>query len=480
MRRLLTGLTAYAAGLIRASAHAWDRFFFTPADPTTLGVLRVLVGAMLTWSVFAYGLDLQGYLGSTGWADPTVVRQFQMEQRPGSWSFWFYVPDSMLRPVWLGCVAILLAFTLGILSRVTAVLAWIIVVATSRRVPIALYGFDQIIATWALYVACTGASGQAVSLDRYFARLRRNRAEVAKRNKDGRWTAPGGRPEPTVSANVAIRLLQCHLAVVYLMSGMAKLLSPRWWEGNALWRTLVIGDFRVIDLTWMAAYPDLINILTHVALTLEIVYIALVWVGPLRPLIVGSAILMHVGIGMTLGLWEFGLTMIVGNVAFFSGPWLRSLVTGLEPQPLGKVLYDGFCPRCRASMALITAGDPDRLIEPVDLNAVDVSAVHPSLTKEACLRSMHLVERDGKVQSGYDAVMTILAWTPLFSAFSLLRFIPGVSPVGRRVYNRIAASRPRDQVCNDEVCGLHPPVGREAVGAGPPSNSAAPSKRSRR
>ena len=45
------------------------------------------------------------------------------------------------------------------------------------------------------------------------------------------------------------------------------------------------------------------------------------------------------------------------------------------------------------------------MVEPIDLTAVDVEAVHPSLTREACLRSMHLVRSDGRVFAGYDAVL---------------------------------------------------------------------------
>jgi predicted DCC family thiol-disulfide oxidoreductase YuxK len=69
---------------------------------------------------------------------------------------------------------------------------------------------------------------------------------------------------------------------------------------------------------------------------------------------------------------------------------------------------------------------------------------------------MHLVRTDGRVESGYDAVMTVLGWTPLLGPLSLVRHVPGISAIGRRVYRGIADSRPRDAVCNDEVCGLHP------------------------
>ncbi len=457
MRRLVTGPIAYLAGLLRTVRAAWNRFVFHPADPTPLGVVRVGVGALATWSLFVYGLDLHSYLGSSGWSNPATVRHFADFFNPASWSLWLLVPDSLLRPAWVGAMVVSILFTLGLWSRATAVLAWVVFVSTVRRSPVSVYGFDQIISTWLLYLAATGASGQSVSLDRYLARLKRTRVEVARRSKTGPWTAPSGVPEPTVSANIALRLIECHLVLIYGMAALAKFQGPAWWTGDAFWRTIAAGEFRLFDLTWLAAYPRFMEFCTHAALALELSYPILVWIGPLRPMMMALIVAMHAGIGLTLGLTEFSLAMVAGNVAFASGPWLRSLVAGRKPGvAMGQVLYDGACPRCRASMAFLKAGDPDRLLDPVDLTAVDVATIHPSLTKDACLKSMHLVRSDGRVEVGYDAIMTILGWTPLFWPASLVRHLPGVSWVGRRVYQAIADSRPRDFVCNDDTCGLHP------------------------
>jgi len=459
VRRLLNGLTAYPAELARAIGRGWDRFVFTPADPTPLGLIRVAVGALLFWSLLVYGLDLHAFFGRVGWMNLEIVQGLRHQQTPYAWSLWDFIPDGLLRPAWLACLAVLAAYTLGLWSRWTAVLAWAIAVSTARRAPISLYGFDDIVTTWAFYLAVTGASGQAASLDRYLSRLKRNRAEVAGRRKDGRWTGPTGVPDPSTSANIGLRLIQCHLVLIYGMSALSKFRGNAWWEGMATWGTLADGEFRLFDLTWLAAYPLLLNAMTHAALLVETSYPALIWVKPARPLVLAGVAALHAGIGLTLGLFEFGLAMIAGNLAFVSGPWLRSLVSGRD-QPAGKVLYDGACPRCRASMAFITAGDPDRVIEPIDLTAVDVATIHPGLTREACLKAMHLVHRDGRVEVGYEAVMTLLAWTPPSAPLALVRYLPGVSFVGRRVYNRIAESRPRDVACTDEVCGIHPPAGR--------------------
>ena len=471
MRRIVIDMAAYLGGLGRTIARSWDAFFFTPADPTPLGLIRLGVGLMLLWNLGVYGLDLHEFLGSDGWADPETVRFVHAHQSPRAWSFWLHVPDSLLRPAWAACMAILALFTVGLGSRVAAVLAWVIVVSTARRAPVALFGFDQIVSSWTFYLAVTGASGRAVSLDRFLGRYRRAREAVARRRPDGRWTVPSGAPEPSVSANLALRLIQLHLVLIYAMAGLSKLQGQGWWDGMAIWGVLASAEFSQLDFTWIVAYPWLLNLMTHGALALELSYPVLVWARPLRPLLLASVVLMHIGIGTTApGLIIFGLAMIAGNLAFVPGGWLRSLVAGRAgSQPAGRVLYDGACPRCRASMALIAAGDPDRVVEPVDLTAVDVSTINPKLTRAACLEAMHLVRSNGRVDVGYDAVLTLGRWTPMFWPLAVVGALPGVSHVGHWAYNRIAAARPRDVPCTDEVCGIHP-----GPGPGPVPGRAAP------
>lgn len=469
MRRLVTDPRDYLIDLGGTAVRGWNAFFFTPADPTTLGVIRVIVGGLLFWSVFVLGLDLDGFLGSTGWASAEAVRSWWATRAPAAWSFWFAIPDSLLRPAWVVALVVLAMFTVGLGSRVTAVLAWAIAVSTARRNPAILYGFDQIISTWALYLAVSGASGRAVSLDRWISRWRQARRALATRPRDGRINLPSGTPSPSIGANLGLRLIQLHLCLIYGMAALAKLRGEAWWNGFAIWGVIAAAEFRRFDLTWLAGYPLFLNVLTHAGLFLELTYPALIWIRRLRPLLLAAVVMLHVGIDITLGLSEFAIAMLAGNLAFVSGPWLRSLVAGRpEDQPAGTLLFDGACPRCRASIALVASADPDRVVAPVDLTAVDVRSIHPSLTQEACMDAMHLVRRDGRVTAGFDAIATLARWLPLAWPFGILAMIPGVAPLGRRVYHSIAMSRPRDVPCSDESCGLRPPTSRMSS---PPSGS---------
>src|SRR5271157_4557951 len=261
VRRLLSDLANYLGRLVTATRRGWNAFFFTPADPTALGLIRVVVGLLALWSLIVLGLDLRDYFGSDGWADPTVIWQTQRQRQPFAWSFWFLVPDRLLRPVWLACLTILGLYTVGLFSRVTGVLAWVIIASTVRRVPIALFGFDQIVSTLALYLGATFASGQAVSMDRFLRRWRDARAVARSFRPAG---STGGRrvtalepgiPHPTIAANLALRLIQLHLVFIYAMAGLAKVQGPSWWNGMALWGTMTAGEFVTRDFTALAGWP---------------------------------------------------------------------------------------------------------------------------------------------------------------------------------------------------------------------------------
>jgi hypothetical protein len=318
-------LAAYPPRLITNAVRAWHTFFFTPADPAPLGVIRIIVGSLSTWSLFTLGLnEIQNNLGSDGWVSPEALQFFWSDWKESQrvWTFWLLVPDRYLTAVWAASLLALVAFTLGIASRLTAVLAWAIMVSTSRRVPVFYFGFDQAILSWMLYLAFTGASGQAFSVDRLLARRRAAAGAGTSRI-----------PLPTVSANLALRLIQLHLCLIYAVSGLAKLQGRAWWNGEAVLMIVLAPEYRVGNFLWLAAYPRFLNFLTHATVALEVLYPVLVWVRVLRPLMLIGMISFHVCIDLTLGLREFSLAMIAGNLAFVSGAWLRGALRPSESHP---------------------------------------------------------------------------------------------------------------------------------------------------
>lgn len=148
------------------------------------------------------------------------------------------MPDRMLGLAWCVDMVVITLFTFGVASRVTAPLAWAILVSTTRRNPIIIHGFEQVLALWLFYLAVCGSSGQAYSVDRLIARRR------------------GGpdRPVPSVAANIGLRLIQINLAILYGAAGTAKLRGVSWWDGSAIMKILGNAEFRPFDMTWASAF----------------------------------------------------------------------------------------------------------------------------------------------------------------------------------------------------------------------------------
>lgn len=446
MRRLIDGTAAYFADLGRATARGWDTFLFRPSDPTPVGLIRLGLGLLLLWDFAILGMDLHAFLGSTGWADPEALAFFRLgEQDRWSWSLWSFVPDSLLLPAYLTCLVVLLAFTVGLWSRWTAVLAWVILVSTVRRVPVAVFGFDQAASMIALYLAATGASGRAVSVDRFLERFKGTRREVQRGSSVRPFDGPvgDGRPPASVAANLCLRLIQVHLCIIYGLAGLAKLQHPIWWEGWALGSLLGYSEFRPLDLTWLARWPMLLMLLSHGALWLEVLYPVLVWVVKMRPLVVASAVALHLGIAVTMGLYEFAAAMIVANLAFVSGPWLRSLATGTDPEPL-RVLYDGACGICRNSAAVAAASDPSKTVEWLDVTGIDVKTIHESLDQDKAIESIYAVGPGDRVRSGFATVVAVARRVPILWPLGLIGGLPGINAAGQAAYEFVSKHRSRD------------------------------------
>jgi hypothetical protein len=281
---------------LAARGRDWERFWFTPADPVVLGVLRLLVGGMLIYTHVVWGLRLESLFGSHSWAPPALLDQvYGGQEFP---SFWWSVTDAQLRMAHWTCLAILVLFTLGVATPVTSILAFAITVSYAYRARLANYGLDQINALLTLYLAM-GPSGAALSVDRLIGR------------------AFGWRPlRLSWRAGMALRLMQVHICIIYLWAGMSKLQGLAWWDGTSFWLAVANQEYQSRDMTWLAWHPELIHVLTHVTIFWELSFWNLVnrphWRVPM--ILVG--IVLHLGIGACMGMWTFCWIMIFAYLAF--------------------------------------------------------------------------------------------------------------------------------------------------------------------
>lgn len=298
----------YFQTLHNTAERNWDRFWFQPRTPLVLGFIRICTGLMLLYTHAVWGLHLEPLLGRH-----SILAEPEMrEAYTGAWaSFWWYIPADWVGVVHWVCLAVMFLFTIGLWSRVMAVLAWVITVSYANRLFFATFGLDQINAMLTFYLAI-GPCGAALSVDRW------RRARI---DQGDRWCGP-----PSISANISLRLIQLHMCVIYLFAGLAKLEGQSWWNGYAMWQSFANYEYQTLDLTWLAPHVFVWNLLTHATVAWEISFCTLIWFPLLRPLVLACGILMHLGIGLCLGMWTFGLIMLVGCSSFLSPTLLRRLL----------------------------------------------------------------------------------------------------------------------------------------------------------
>src|SRR5215510_2497009 len=60
--------------------HAWNRFWFTPSDPTTLGAIRIFCGVLILYTHLAYTYDLRAFMSRDAWDEYEFCSKDRVEQ----------------------------------------------------------------------------------------------------------------------------------------------------------------------------------------------------------------------------------------------------------------------------------------------------------------------------------------------------------------------------------------------------------------
>ena len=329
---------------------AWDRFWFRPADPLPLGLIRICTGLVILYVHLVYTFDLMALVGPHAWVDSEVMTWLRNDSKfyPPATNWTSYAGEPSLgMPVWsvyfhatepAAIVALhtaflvaMFLFTIGFCTRLTATLTWVGIMSYISRTPTTLFGMDTIMNVVTLYLMI-GPSGATLSVDRLIARWWARR--------QGRALLP---PQPAVSANFALRLMQVHFCFIYLASGLSKLQGPSWWNGTALWGTMANYSFAPMNwpaylafLKFLCEYRPLWEIImtggTYFTLALEISFPFLIWRPKLRWLMIIASTMLHTGIGLVMGLTTFSLFMLCLLLAFVPPETVHAFVAAIRAQ----------------------------------------------------------------------------------------------------------------------------------------------------
>ena len=290
-------------------ARAWNRFWFQPSDPSTLSVLRILVGLSALAYVYSHSADLVVWFAGDGVLPIETVRQLTGASATDQptvyrWSY-FYLFDSpsLLWIAHAGGLLAAVALTLGYYTRVSCVVALVVVLSYVHRAPM-ITGLAEPVLTLLLLYLCFAPCGARYSLDAW------------RRRDDERRGLPCA--ENCVSATLSSRLMQVHLSAFYLMMGLTKLAGTTWWSGEAVWWLGARTESRLFAWTFLHDYMLLVNLWTHGIVLFELSFGVLVWCQSCRRALLTTAVFMWVSLALLTGMVGFCTLMIIANLCFVS------------------------------------------------------------------------------------------------------------------------------------------------------------------
>ena len=107
------------------------------------------------------------------------------------------------------------------------------------------------------------------------------------------------------------------------------------------------------------------------------------------------------------------------------------------------IVYDGACPFCRKQVARIRRRDRNGVFEFVPKQTPGLTVRFPRLAEGDFNTGMRLIDPDGTIHVGADAVYEIARRLPLSRWVAPLYRVPPIRWAARRFYGWIAANRYR-------------------------------------
>jgi predicted DCC family thiol-disulfide oxidoreductase YuxK len=138
-------------------------------------------------------------------------------------------------------------------------------------------------------------------------------------------------------------------------------------------------------------------------------------------------------------------------------PDSRSTTTPTDPfAGHGVVLFDGSCQFCQMNIRILRRLDWLKRLRFVPAQERDHwPPCTPSLVEHQLMEEMHVVPPDRQRHlAGFRAFRWIAGRLPLTWLMVPLLYLPGVLPLGNRIYRWIARNRYQLVPCKDGVCTL--------------------------
>ena len=114
--------------------------------------------------------------------------------------------------------------------------------------------------------------------------------------------------------NLALVSIKIQICLAYFLAGFYKILDPSWTSGLALYQTFQIPEF---SNSFLSMLPYTVcMILTFFTIAYQLSFAFLVWFRPFKIYLFSFGILQHLLIAFGMGLFQFGIVMVICYILF--------------------------------------------------------------------------------------------------------------------------------------------------------------------
>lgn len=266
----------------------WDKIFFRRFDPIPISIFRIFLGITIIFMFICEFPNWENYYTRNGVLSLTDL---DLKTSPYNWSLFYIfentIPVKLFFLVGLSCAIL---FTIGLFTRFSTIILYIILFSKMNANPILPAGYDVIIKMLLFY-------SFFIPLNHYFAID--NFLIKKKREFPLIWP---------------VRIIQIQICLVYVFTILIKLVSDKsWLNGDAIYYLLANNIWsRFPDCKFFYLYNTLFcKIATYATVFIEALFPILVWFKSTRIFALLMITIFHILLAfLMLHISIFSLTMI--------------------------------------------------------------------------------------------------------------------------------------------------------------------------
>jgi hypothetical protein len=273
-------------------------FFTTPMSTQIWGIFRISIAIFCLYEyAFLYG-NLMLLFGKNGLVLSAINDSLMVPHTPTFnrlATFFGWDSDASVYVFYGVFMCSLWGLLIGWQTKTMALIAWFVHLIFYYSARLGAYGVESFTSI-ALFYVLFFPTDQALTIKHLM----------------GKVTAL-----PSAWSRISWRVLQIHLCIIYLSSGLEKAMGTEWWNGNAIWFSLMEEQFKQFDFSWLASNAWLAQLACWTTVIVEVGYVFMIWSPKTRRYWLPMIISLHLGIAFFMGLHLFAFIMIILNLNAF-------------------------------------------------------------------------------------------------------------------------------------------------------------------